>query len=650
MEQEYQAPQLWSQLEMARNLMSPYQLRWDRCENYINNNQLFGYSSSGKDDATPIDMRRRKGKLQINQLVNLYRQVTAQLITEYPSMAALPASDEDDDIEKSLAAETTLRYYWQAAKMRKVLRKAINWLVSAGTVGLRTRYNTQKKMVETEAIRPYDLRFEPYVNDPNDSAWIGVCSYVRLADLKAQYPEHAESLEQHASPAVRYYTYGPRSLPEDRYELYDVYHKEGRHEVWAGGTCCYSEETPGRRMPIQIIRYTEIEGFCWGMGLIEPLLESQDLYNDMRTQIRQNAKLMGNPKVLIPSEGKVSNKAFTDQPGEKILYSGGTPPTSYQVPPLPQYIVEEPARIQSEMFDISGISGTVLGKRTIGVTSGVAIEQTAKNSVQQLQLTQDAIEDSVREVAADVLAYIKAYYNESKMVRMLDRAGKLIWSELSATRLEDDPEIFLEAGSLFRSEAQDRESKAMQYAKLGIITPEEAKKSLTFRTEPLKIIEQLEGLHHAREVLEAVVVLGPRMGPQIDPMTGQPLLNSVGKPILQQLPRAKIFPTDDLDALENVFGKYMRSEDFYKLDPPAQDAVENTYQQILDLMAPPQAMPGAPAVTGNGGGDKPQSSPNTMPGAGTPPLPASVASVQKQADNAQTASDRVGQVKASGGY
>lgn len=575
---------IWAQVEQARNLQSPFALRWDRCQAYLRGDQLLSFQT-GRDDLTPQDARRRKGRVVVNQLLNIYRQVCARLVTDYPAMAALPASTDVDDVAKAQASEEALRWYWEAAKMREVLRHAAQWVTSTGTVALRTFWNTQKQMVDTEFVRPYDLRFEPYANDPSESAWIGVVRYVRKQDLLAVYPDHAQEIEEHASPATRFYTYGPRSLPEDRYELVDLYHKDGTHQVWAGGIKCFETEVPGKRLPVRVIRYTEVEGYLWGLGLLEPLLDTQDLYNSMRSQILANARLIGNPKILVPEEGEISTKAFTDQPAEKIPYKNGAPPSPFSPSPLPQYLVEQPAQLLSEMYDQSGIHGTTLGKRVIGMTSGVAINATSDNDAQQLQLTMDAIENAVKEVAIDVLMYMKAYLNEGKMVRMLDTSGRIVWSELSATRLVDDPEVFLQAGSLFRSEAQDRDAKTLQFLEAGLIDKQQAKTMLSGRLEPLQVLDQLASLRHAQEVLEAVEKLAAQL---------------------------VVYPTDDLEALETTFKQRMRKPDFYRLPQANQNAVDSAYRTIVEqLMAQranngmPVIQPQQPAPVQQGGGGAP---------------------------------------------
>lgn len=593
-------PNIAPELQQSYTLASMYRLRWDQCCSYLYGNQTPGQHMGMSED--PKAYNGKKRRVQPNQILNLRRHITATLVTDYPAIAAIPSTDSPDDIAKSRASETAIRYYWQQAKIRETLREAIQWLCDTGTVALHTHYHTSKKSVVTEVVKPYDLRFEPYSSKPDESAWIGVAKYVRMEDLIAAYPEHEEVLREKAQPAAMVYGTGPQSRPTNRYELVDVYHRDGTHQVYSAGILLWEGLTPGERVPVQVIRYTEVSGYLWGLGLLEPLLAMQDLYNEARTQIRANSRLIGNPKILTPEDGDVKATAFTDKPGERITHKPGFAPSYLSPVPLPEYLVSEPARILSEMYDISGTYGTSLGKRTTGVSSGVAIQQTQQNATQQLQLTQDAIENAVKEMAMDVLILMRAYYTEAKMIRMLDRSGKLVWETLDATNLQDDPEIFLEAGSLFRSEAQDRDAKTMSMFTAGLLTAEQAKRNLSYRLEPLQITDQLAGLRYATEVLETLKSAGD--------------LEAMGKQV-----SFKPKSTDDLEALETVLGSFMRQPEYYQLPDSSQAAIDYAHDAVLRVkMAPqgmmpppggPTPMPGQPAPTGG----------KVAPSAGLPQAP-----------------------------
>jgi hypothetical protein len=265
---------------------------------------------------------------------------------------------------------------------------------------------------------------------------------------------------------------------------------------------------------------------------------------------------MANPKILIPKTAGVPTSAFTDRPGEKIYYNAaGGAPTTMSPAPLPGYILDNITRIQAEMGDVSGLHSVSLGKRAVNVSSGTAIKQLSERDLSQLHITQTAIEKAVRNLAKSVCMLAKAHYTKGKMMRMMDDFGRVIHQELTQESIVDDPEVFLQAGSLFRKEAHDRDAKVMELFNLGLIDKETAMYELSFRTSNTRVSEKVRSLAHAQQILDAV---------------------KVGYPV-------EIYATDDLDAFTRVFKDFMQTDDYYKMPIPQQDYVSDVYTSIVSF-------------------------------------------------------------------
>ncbi|CAB4161868.1 hypothetical protein UFOVP777_8 [uncultured Caudovirales phage] len=553
-------PDISSDIDEAINLMQPYVYRWNRCleftrgnQSYITDQPTYQYGTAGG--------RRKKVPVQINKLLPLYRNIQSRLETAYPSMAVLPASDSPDDLLKSRSGEQTLRYLWSALKVKAELSKMTKWLILTGNVGMHEFYDASKDSVELQILRPHDMVFEPYVTDPEESEWVCIRCYASKHELLKLYPESKEAIEEYApSPITR--TSGPQQQPKNRVEYRQIYWNDGRRAIALGGHYLWKGSTPEGIQPVQLVRYTEVSGFLWGIGLIEPNLDLQILYNETRGQIIRNIKKMANPAILCP-EGSLRDpgKAFTGDEGEKVwINQGFQNPTAFSNNPLPQYALEEPTRLDLEIQDSSGIHSVSLGKRQSGVSSGKAINALAQNDMSQLQMTQEAIERGVTLVAQCLLVLVQAHYTQNKMVRMLDVAtGTVVFQELRVTDIVGTPEIFLEAGTLFRTEAQDREAKIYDMLEAGLITPDQAKELISFRLMPLDVSEKMNQLRHAKDLLEAVVKLGAPM---------------------------EVYPGEDNAVIKQVFKSFMDSVPYYQLTPERQNQVSAAYRVLLGNPSP----------------------------------------------------------------
>ena len=497
-------------------------------------------------------------RVTVNLLLNIYRNVLSRLALAYPSAVVLPASPSYEDIIKAKSSETALRYYWHKDEVKHTIEELIKWLLTTGTGALHTFYDPGLECVRTEAVGAYDIFFEPSVIDPGDSRWVGLRSYVDRGDLKDAYPGKAKEIE--GAPSPQESDYGQISSapnegpPKDRVEVFDIYWRDGRHAIVAGSTYLFKQKKmPNKTFPVQVVRYTEVPRRLWGKGLIEPLVDLQMLYNRARSQVIHNVEMMGNPKWLVPKTAGVSTHAITSKPGEKIYYNAaGGAPQQVAAAPLPSYIADNITRLQAEMGDVAGLHSVSLGKRAVGVTSGKAIQALAGHDTSQLQISQALIERGTTGMARCVLELMKEFYTEAKMMSMLDQYGRVTFAAIQSTDIVDTPEVFIETGSLFRDEAQDRDAKVMELAQAGMITPQDALQEMSFRTGNAFVSEKVQAMAHARDMLDAA-----RLGASVE-----------------------VFMSDDIGSFQKVFGEFMQTEEFYLLDQERQDYLRDVLLSI----------------------------------------------------------------------
>jgi hypothetical protein len=575
-------------IRASRSDKTTYARAWDLCTMFLEGRQWLDYNRDNKQFV--IDLRSRPDGSQrqtINLLLNIYRNIMARLTLAYPSIAVLPASPSNSDIIKAKSSETALRYYWSREDIEKKLHKGLQWMLVTGTTAMHSYYDADEDVIHTEPISPYDLIFEDKVTDPEESLWVAIRSFHVEQDVKDAYPEQADEISATQSDSDdNGLDADLHTIPEDRVELIEVYWRDGRHAILAGDVYLYKGTWKTKTFPIQVIRYTEVPGRLWGIGLMQPLLDLQRLYNEQRTQVVHNVKLMGNPKWAIPKTAGINTSAMTNRPGEKVYYNpAGGAPQQIQPVPLPSYVLDSLTRTQAEMHDVSGIHSVSLGKRAVGVSSGRAMEVLSQRDTSQLQETQLNIERAIREMAKVILELMKRHYTEGKMVRMMDQTGRVAYDAISSENIVDDPEVFIEAGSAFRWDARDRDQHIMELFQAGLIDPETAMKELSFRTGNAFVTEKIQGLSHAKKMLEAA-----KRGYEIE-----------------------VFLSDDLQSMLKVFTDFIKYDDeFYGLPEERQlyvrdviVAVENPqvadaqFQQAQAMQKVFPRQPGARSDTNN---------------------------------------------------
>lgn len=531
---------------------------WDMSLMFLEGRQWLGWDRN-LAQYTTLKTNQGRQRVTINLLLNLYRNIAARLALAYPSVAVLPASPSADDIIKAGISENALQYYWNQSDLKQKIASGTEWMLSCGTVAFHSYYDAEKDEVNTEVVNPYDLFFESGITNPDESEWIAVRTYATLSELTKAYPDKEKELkeielvnpEEERSSGLA--NKGGFAVP-NRIEIMECYWRDGRHAIVAGDTYLYKSKQPLEHIPISIARYTEVPRRLWGIGLISPLIDLQWLYNKMRTQVVDNVELMTNPKWMIPKSAGINPNQITGRPGEKVYFNAaGGAPTQVAGAPIPSYVIDNISKIHAEIMDIAGIHSVSLGKRAVGVTSGKAIEALSARDVSQLQVTQASIETCFKEVATTVLQLMKLHYTKPKMIRMLDSFGTVTFKELNATNIVDTPEIFIETGSLFRDEAQDRDMKVMDLLKAQLISPQDALKELNFRTGRKAHLKEISDMAHAQDILTAMIE-----GNEIE-----------------------IYASDNLPVFKDVFEGFMRTDDYYELDRTTQDYIRDVFLSII---------------------------------------------------------------------
>lgn len=534
---------------------------WVLCLRFLDGQQHLSWDNTLQNWSAT---KEKSNSPTINLIQPLYRTLLSKLSAAYPGVAVMPASPSNEDIVKAKASEAALRYYWEHEKISTSVSKLLEWLLTCGNAAFFTYYDIDFDRVKTKVISPFDLFYEKGLMRLEESTWAALRFFYSKEDLKEVYPEHAEYIEDFATEqreASDEYanSFAIDATPPGKVETYEVYMKNGNYGILLGDKYLFKGKTPEGIFPVHHVKWTNIPNKLWGTSLIAPIIELQSYYNKARGQILENVELMANPKWLIPKSSQVAPNAISKRAGEKIFYNpaGGTP---QQVPaaPIPSYVIDNIRQIQSEIMDVTGIHSTTLGKRSIGITSGKAINAMAAQDISSLQITQQGIEDACEKVAKDVLVLMKAHYTEDKMYSMLDNTGRVAFRAINSQQIVKNPEVFIQTGTLFQDSAADREARAIELFQAGLISKEDAVRDISFRTSNAFVLEEMEGISHASEILEAVID-----GSLVE-----------------------IFKTDDLASFLKVFGDFVKNPDYYMLDKERQDYIRDIVVSLSVALDP----------------------------------------------------------------
>lgn len=536
------AAEIADRIESSKMQKQTYERRWEICLRFLNNEQHPGGYDAVTQGYGGAGNRGRARHIVINLIGPLYKNILSRLSTNYPGVAVMPTGPSSDQVLQAQMSEVYLRYVWQAKKVNRVARRAVEYLLSLGTAGVHVYWEPGDTMPCIKAVNAFDLYWDAGALNHEDSDWIAVRRWATPKELRKVYPAFAEYLDDPdnsptASGIINSQLRYTDSQPAPgKMEVFDVY-CDGEHIVMCDGQELWRGETPGEITPVHVMIWTEVPNISWGQGLVEPLIDLQRVYNASREMVMQNAANMANPKWMVPSEANVAANAITANAGEKVYFDGPLSPRQEAPAPLPAYVIDNTRMIPTEMQDVSGIHSATLGRKQSG-QSGKALEIQTANDLSSIQVSQECIEDAFQAMAESVLCYAKDNITEPVMVRQLGSLGRAVFQEIKNTDIVDSPQVLIEAGTLFQDSIADRESRVIAQFQAGLIDKDVAMKELSFRTGNSYLLQKMEDTSHVKAMLRMVT-------------EGDAML--------------ELSPADDPALFMEIFTEFMKKPEFYAL-------------------------------------------------------------------------------------
>jgi len=568
-----------SLLQRGREDRRSKEREWDLCRFMVRGDHYLDYNKTRR---SWLKVPKINGRTQatINRILGIYRNVVSRLSTAYPSVAVMPVTESTEDLNRARAMEFALQYYWQKDRIDRTFAKIIRWLVTTGGCAVHTYWRGSKEHgdVHTSYHSPYDVFFEPGVEEQEESQWIALRRFVhRDVLLKAYKKPEAQKIIRDApvatmddEPTRRAAT----SAPDDRIEMFLVYWTDGtyRYAEMVEGQYLNKGTLPFKKVPVQFIGYTPMCRELFPPGLIRPLIEVQLLYNRARSQVFDNQEVIANPKWAVHRNSGVQNTQITSRPGEKVFYTGKAP-FPIKPPEMPTFALQSIDKLDSEMQALAGVHSTDLGRRSVGINSGAAIRELSQRGASQLQMSMDEIESAAREMAETALSLMKIYYTEDRMIRMFDHHGKTIMHELANSDLQENPSVYFTPGSMFRDSAEIRDAKILDLVEKKLIPPEEARQMLSDRNVHGDQWKKMEARSHAQAVLARLIALWPKY-------------------------KVQLYAYEDLDAFAEVFKESINDfSKFYMFPLELQEYISAAYVAASTWSLPPEQREAAMANT-----------------------------------------------------
>jgi len=428
----------------------------------------------------------------INRIRPTILKDLALLTGNRPTATVMPATAEEIDMYAAQAGEQIWQSQYVEKKLKAVIRRSVWWMLNCGTSFIKSYWDVGREDIIYTHESPFhvfvpDFREEELENQP-----FVIHAQVRSNEfVKFHYGKALAGKNVNAHSADARDIMEPSFLNIIGTSALDNQHNTLILEVWAkpgaieqypngvfmtliGDTIIQCHEGwPFEHGKYPFAKFDYIpSGKFYGTSLVEDLIPIQKEYNRTRGQIIEAKNRMGKPQLTAP-QGSIDASKMTSEPGLIVFYKPGfQPPTPLQMQDLPSYVLQEQDRLLVDWADIAGQHEVSKGQVPTGVTAATAISYLQERDESKLAPTFDSLEEGIEKIAYLTLNYVKEFWDEPRMVKVVGTDGSFDTLAFKGSDLRDNTDIRIEGGSALPQSKAARQAFIMDLMKMEFIDPE----------------------------------------------------------------------------------------------------------------------------------------------------------------------------------
>jgi hypothetical protein len=559
--------ELQNRRELAKKTRRAFERDWLLNLAYLHNEQYVDYSmDTGKlvvlqapDDAT---------RTVHNVMMKLARVERSRMLKTQPRPQVLPASDSDDDEMLARMLEgycSQLMHEWNFPRR---LRELTYWVVATGNAWLKWYWAGGNQV---DVITPFEMYIDPYVRQFEQARW---CIQGRFYDEETAwdlYGDYKGANTDHLVPGQS----EPMNLVEHRifadigigagtsgggssanltgittYEYWEPPNKsvpDGRYIVFTDSGIVIDEKYPYThgKMPFTHITHLVRASSKYAASVMDYLRAMQDELNRAESQNIENRNL-ANPKWYLPP-GLQLEQDPTAAPRQILRGMAGSPlgakPEAISVDSYPAWALEYPERLKSFMQDVAGQHEVSNAQVPGRVDSGSGIQLLQESDMDVIQDAVMSLQESISEGFWQSIALTQQFGDPDIIVKSYDRDGFVEVREFKKASINLDFQVRVQTTTSLPQSIVGKWDRVLSLVQYGVIMPQQAAEILDLSVENPSLVPFLHDRKHAyRE--------NKRMA------NGEPWM-----PLMWQ----------DHDAHLRMHREFMKTEEFEKLDPDAQE-------------------------------------------------------------------------------
>lgn len=320
--------------------------------------------------------------------------------------------------------------------------------------------------IRCEVLSPFEFFPDPLATGMEDLEWTVEEKVRSLEYVKERYPEDVNGnpfeptsdsdiptgVTEGFSPGTQGLFQGGSTstggvkVREFRKQACQRY-PNGYLSTWINNSVVRADDKPDDAMPYVKFGSIEVPGRFWSSAVATDLRNPQVDLNTIRTQIKENARMTGNPAVMTSRQANVE---YHGVPGEHIQFDSTVMDArpEFLVPPsIPPYIENEVTRIEKAMEEASGLHEVSRAQVPPGVTAASAINLLQEADETRIGPEIQQMEFSLGQWGTKILKLRAKYNTDERIIKIAGEDGNWDVFAFKGEMLGEDPHVEVQAGS-----------------------------------------------------------------------------------------------------------------------------------------------------------------------------------------------------------
>lgn len=441
--------------------------KWYLYDNYYRGNHYIQFNKRTNQITTPP---RPKGqvRLTVNKIYSIVRAIRNFATSYRPKWSVAATSTSENDINNNEKSAETLDNYYDFLQIPRLVKGIALHIINYGIGYFQYGYDDDKIGIDGQTGEvdvwtrdPFDVYLDPAGMDTGD---IQNCRYIDIAVSKpvqdivnnSNYAEQLKkqgiitaddvpgSTDRSASPfkdsliknnflagndtdgdlktTILHETlYKKKVTIED-----DKSKSTDETQVWVAswikGHLLRNEQTEFSKYNIIPIASDDNPNEIYGEGYVKNMIPINKIINRLESQCVEYNNLVNRGRIIADKNSGVS--VITNETGQIIEKNAGADVRAFQPGGLSPDMNSQITRLNSYLYDISGVSDAFMGNVPVGIKAGVALESLKAQAANNLQDMKDNLETGLAQLGEGILELIANKTITSKQIQSIDKSGK----------------------------------------------------------------------------------------------------------------------------------------------------------------------------------------------------------------------------------